>query len=240
MGHVAIPRLVLAVGLAALPAVARTEDKTTLAILLGGRKAGAETVVREMPDSGTYRDTVRVELTTPGGLPLTIDSTLVLRETLETLVPTRYTFEAKVAGRETSVRLDFEGGRVRGAITEAGQERAVDLDAGKDFVLLENNVFHPYRAMYRRYNFDKGGVQTVPALVPSAGVVLEARMERKGTARVKREGKAEMLERVEVRLGDLVFDLYGTRGGRFLFLECASLALRAAMPGYEEAELPLR
>ncbi len=226
--------------LAAVPAAARAEDKTTLTLLLGGKKAGTETVVREMPDPGTYRDTVRVELTTPGGLTVAIDSTLVQREVVESLVPASYTFEAKASGREIAVRLTFEGARAKGTIREAGAERALDLDAGEGFVLLENNVFHPYRAMYRRYNFDKGGVQVVPAVVPSAGAVVEARMERKGTARVKREGKAEVLERLEVKLGDLTFDLYGTRGGRFLFLECESQALRAAMPGYEDAELPVQ
>jgi hypothetical protein len=240
MRTVATHALLLAVAFAAVPAAAVAQHKTTYTILLGGKKAGTETVVRSMPDSGTYQDVVRVEMNTPGGMGLTIDTTLVQRETVETLIPVRYTFDAKAAGRETSVRLTFGDGHARGTITEAGKERKVDLKVAEDFVLLENNVFHPYHAMYRRYNFDKGGVQTVPALVPSAGVQLEVKMERKGTVRVKRAGSAEKLEKIEVKLGNLVFDLYGTRGGRFLFLECEAQALRAARPGYESAELPLK
>jgi hypothetical protein len=228
----------MACALSPLPALA--QEKTTLTLLLDGKKAGTETIIRETPEKGTFRDTARVELTTPGGLTVTIDTVLVLQEREESLRPARYTLESKSGDRTVSVELTFEGPRARGTLRQDGQSRAVDLEPGTNFTLIENNVFHPYRSLYRRYNFDLGGVQKTPVLVPSAGAVLEATMERKGTARVKGEGKPETLERVAVTLGDMTFDLYGTRSGRFLFLVSEEQALRVATPGYESVALPAR
>jgi hypothetical protein len=228
----------LAATAAALPAQA--QDKTTLTILLAGKPAGTETIVRETPEKGSFRDTAHVELTTPGGRTVAIDTVLLLQEREESLRPARYTLESKSGDRAISVDLTFEGSRARGTLRRDGQERAVDLEPGTNFTLIEDNVFHPYRSLYRRYNFDAGGVQKTPVLIPSAGAVVDTTMERKGTVRVKGEGKAETLERVTVTLGEMAFDLYGTRSGRFLFLVSEEQDLRVATPGYETVALPAR
>jgi hypothetical protein len=224
----------LAVVLAA-PAAVPAQEKTTLSILLDGKKSGTETVVRDVPDKGTFRDTARVEFRTPAGRDIAIDCVLTLRENEEGLGVARFTLDSKSGDPPMSVDLAFEGGRARGTLRQGGQEKPVDIEVGPGVTLLENNVFHLYRSLFRRYNITKAGLQTAPVFIPSAATRLEAQMERKGTARVKREGPAETVERVTVTLGDMTFDLYGTRGGRLLFLVSEEMAMRVATPGYEDA-----
>lgn len=221
--------------LALAPAAARADEKSVLTILFDGKKAGMEEVAQERLDDGIVRDSARVRFKTPAGVEVSIDAVLTLQEDEESLRPVLYAQEATVGGRASSVKAVFEEGHARGIAQEGDAKRTWDVEAKPTVALLETNRFHPFRALYRRYDLDKGGVQTVPALVPSAGVLLEARLEGRGAVKVKRGGAEETVERVSVTLGDLTFDLYGTPGGRFLFLRSETQHLMAATEGYEDA-----
>lgn len=216
---------------------ARAEEKNRLVILFDGKKAGTEEFVVGPPEQGILRDAAHVAFTTPAGLEVSIDAILTLREDQERLRPVSYVGEAKAGDRESSVRLAFDGGRARGTLRQGERERPIDIEAQPDVLILDDNVFHPYRALYRRYDFDRGGLQTTPLVVPSSGAAVEARLERRGTVRVKRAEGEEPLERIAVAMGDFTLDLYGTREGKFLFLKCEEQRLTVAVPGYEQVEV---
>jgi hypothetical protein len=223
---------VILVGLAVGPVLA--QGQTTYHILFNGRKAGTETVVRDMPEQGAIRDKAHVEFSTPAGVPVVIDTVFLLREQEERIRPARFSLEAKNGSQTYAVQLEFQKGRAEGTLRQGDGERRLNIEVGESFTLLENNVFHPYQSLYRRYNFSAGGVQRFTILTPSAGAVLEAVSERKGNVRVKREGGTELIEQVAVSLGGVDFQLYGTRGGKFLFLDCEDQRMRVALSGYEE------
>lgn len=74
--------------------------------------------------------------------------------------------------------------------------------------ILDDNVFHHYALLARRYDYDRGGLQEFYAFIPQESIGGILHMTLKGDEKVEVNGKSMAVQHLLVDTKDLQLDLY--------------------------------
>ncbi len=199
-----------------VPAVAArlVPEKGRFRILLDGQQVGSEefqispegsdaeakewaahgaTEIR-LADGNAVRVSGRLKLT-PGGLPL------------------RYEWSAH-GEKKASAAIEFQGSTAKIVLQLEGARPYIQelTFSSPRIIILDNNLYHHYAVLARLYDWNVGGAQTFPVLIPQDMTPGSITVESLG--RVKLDGAepalsgAEGLDLLRVRTADLEVNLY--------------------------------
>lgn len=208
------PALLLLVLAAAGPVRAEAQ-KDTLHILLDGHPIGTETY--EINSTGT-------EISAKGEVELKVGD-IEVRQQVSLLLnadlsPRSYEWKLKQP-RESWVRMEWKGTQATIAFPreDGKQEEQIYDFQGKKVAVLDVNVFHHFLLLTRLYDFEKGGVQTIPVFIPQAVQPGEVTMELEGVDQLAVDGQEQPVRRLSIATEDNSLRLWVTENGRFVKLE---------------------
>ena len=109
---------------------------------------------------------------------------------------------------KTKARVTFKGA-MSDAVYESGKETdARQIDLKKDVLVLDDNVFHQYIILAKRYDFAKGGVQEFSAFVPQQFIAGGVSISDKGMEAVQVLNQQLKLQHLLVDTGELQISLW--------------------------------
>jgi hypothetical protein len=122
--------------------------------------------------------------------------------------PVSYEIGQESGPNKTKARITFKGAK-SDAIYESGKETdARQIDLQKDVLVLDDNVFHQYIILARRYDFAKGGVQEFSAFVPQQFIAGGVSISDKGMEAVQVLNQNLKLQHLLVDTGELQISLW--------------------------------
>lgn len=122
--------------------------------------------------------------------------------------PIRYTMVQKFEGNSASIKMLFGGEKATAEfITGSGTEKR-DYQLAPDVAVLDDNVFHQYALLARRYNFDRSGLQEFSAFIPQESIGGILHVLYKGDEKIEVNGKTEEVQHLVVDTNDLKIELY--------------------------------
>ncbi|MHC4470295.1 MAG: alpha/beta hydrolase family protein [Planctomycetota bacterium] len=180
--------------LLALPASASSPDIEggRFTVFAAGREAGGETVTVRKNGSALVVESrarlSRADRTQELELSFCID--LRSKKLLS--------FRARgiQADRERVVTLAAKDGRLIGEIREGESARALDLPAEEGAVPIADPFAAPYLVLLSRYDLERGGSQTFPALFPLEGQVGGVTLRLKEEQALELDGRAVIARRI--------------------------------------------
>jgi hypothetical protein len=89
---------------------------------------------------------------------------------------------------------------------DAADRRTIELE--RDVLVLDDNVYHHYIVLARRYNYLKGGDQQFSAFIPQQYLSGDVTVSDKGNEAVDFSGVKVMLQHLLVDTGDLQISLW--------------------------------
>jgi len=151
-------------------------ERGTFEILLGGQKIGTETYeIQSRETEIEVRGWVELSL---NGQSLKQTTTLILSPAFQLR---RYEWQQQ-APKQTFARVQFDGTKasMEFPLTADTLDQREFLFETPDLVVLDNNVFHHYLFLLRRYDFSRGGPQPVRILIPQEVLPALVTLEDKG------------------------------------------------------------
>ena len=122
--------------------------------------------------------------------------------------PVSYEIGQESGPNKTKARITFKGAK-SDAVYESGKETdARQIDLQKDVLVLDDNVFHQYIILARRYDFAKGGVQEFSAFVPQQFIAGGVSISDKGIEAVQVLNQNLKLQHLLVDTGELQISLW--------------------------------
>ena len=122
--------------------------------------------------------------------------------------PVSYEIGQESGPNKTKARITFKGAK-SDAVYESGKETdARQIDLQKDVLVLDDNVFHQYIILARRYDFAKGGVQEFSAFVPQQFIAGGVSISDKGMEAVQVLNQNLKLQHLLVDTGELQISLW--------------------------------
>ena len=122
--------------------------------------------------------------------------------------PVSYEIGQESGPNKTKARVTFKGA-MSDAVYESGNERdARQIDLRKDVLVLDDNVFHQYIILAKRYDFAKGGVQEFSAFVPQQFIAGGVSISDKGMETVPVLNQNLKLQHLLVDTGELQISLW--------------------------------
>jgi len=122
--------------------------------------------------------------------------------------PVSYEIGQESGPNKTKAHVTFKGA-MSDAVYESGTERdARQIDLQKDVLVLDDNVFHQYIILAKRYDFAKGGVQEFSAFVPQQFIAGGVSVSDKGMETVQVLNQNLKLQHLLVDTGELQISLW--------------------------------
>jgi hypothetical protein len=122
--------------------------------------------------------------------------------------PVSYEIGQESGPNKTKARITFKGPK-SDAIYESGKETdARQIDLQKDVLVLDDNVFHQYIILAKRYDFAKGGIQEFSAFVPQQFIAGGVSVSDKGMEAVQVLSQNVKLQHLLVDTGELQISLW--------------------------------
>jgi hypothetical protein len=122
--------------------------------------------------------------------------------------PVSYEIGQESGPNKTKARITFKGPK-SDAIYESGKETdARQIDLQKDVLVLDDNVFHQYIILAKRYDFAKGGIQEFSAFVPQQFIAGGVSVSDKGMESVQVLSQNVKLQHLLVDTGELQISLW--------------------------------
>jgi len=122
--------------------------------------------------------------------------------------PVSYEIGQESGPNKTKARITFKGAK-SDAIYESGKETdARQIDLQKDVLVLDDNVFHQYIILAKRYDFAKGGIQEFSAFVPQQFIAGGVSISDKGIEAVQVLNQNLKLQHLLVDTGELQISLW--------------------------------
>ena len=215
MRHVLRSAAVAAVVLLALapaPALPAPSEQGRLRILRAGQPIGVETY--EITATAT-------EMQARGQLEIQVEGTTIRQTAVQLLA-------ADLSPRQYELRMDQPEKTWRRVDFSAGKATArYPLPDGKEdtqeFVFPDGRVtvlglYHDFLLLARRYDFAKGGAQTVRVFVPWGLQPGEATLELKGVKKETVDGAEQPVREFAILTPDSQLQLWVTESGRFVRL----------------------
>src|SRR5438093_6534358 len=134
-------------------------------ILFNGEQIGEEQF-QILGDGSNFKASAEIHLTVERekeNVTFHLNPTLQFTRLFE---PISYQVVQEAGVNKTKARVNFKPGRSE-AVYETGQEKdSREIELKPDVVILDDNVFHHYILLARRYDFLKGGLQEFAAFIP--------------------------------------------------------------------------
>jgi hypothetical protein len=122
--------------------------------------------------------------------------------------PVSYEIGQESGPNKTKARVTFKGAK-SDAVYESGKETdARQIDLQKDVLVLDDNVFHQYIILAKRYDFAKGGIQEFSAFVPQQFIAGGVSVSDKGMEAVQVLSQNVKLQHLLVDTGELQISLW--------------------------------
>jgi hypothetical protein len=122
--------------------------------------------------------------------------------------PASYEIGQESGPNKTRARVTFKG-PMSEAVYDSGKESDTrQIDLRKDVVVLDDNVFHQYIILAKRYDFSKGGIQEFSAFVPQQFIAGGVSVTDKGLEAVQVLSQSLKLQHLLVDTGELQISLW--------------------------------
>lgn len=122
--------------------------------------------------------------------------------------PISYEVIQEAGSNRTKARVNF-GPNSSEAVYDSGKETDTrQIALRKDVMILDDNVFHQYIILAKRYDFAKGGIQEFSAFVPQQFIAGSVSVSDKGMESVQVGGRSLRLQHLLVDTGELQIDLW--------------------------------
>ncbi len=122
--------------------------------------------------------------------------------------PLSYQVVQEAGPNKMRARVNFKPGKSE-AIYETGKETDTrQIELKKDVMILDDNVFHHYLVLVKRYDFSKGGQQEFSAFVPQQFLSGGVSVADKGKEMVQIGNKNLSLQHLLVDTGELQISLW--------------------------------
>ncbi len=188
-------------------------DKGKFRILQEGREAGTEEFDLQpagngwvMQDETVIRVSGSPEMRTSGELRLSADGT-----------PQHYTWSAQ-GDKKASGVVDFDKGMAKTSITVSNGKQPIQQDfkfTSPRVAVLDNNLYDQYAILGRLYDWQAGGVQTFPVLIPQDATPGSIQVQSLGPKTID----GTRLDGLGVHSTDLEIELYFDTKLRLVRLE---------------------
>ena len=122
--------------------------------------------------------------------------------------PISYQVVQEAGANKTKARINFKPGRSE-VVYETGQGKdSREIELKPDVLVLDDNVFHHYILLTRRYDFLKGGLQEFSAFIPQQFLSGTISVDDKGFEKITLSDKTLSLQHLLVDSGELQFSLW--------------------------------
>jgi hypothetical protein len=122
--------------------------------------------------------------------------------------PVSYDITQDAGPNKTKAHVIFKDGMSE-AVYESGKEKDTrQIALKKDVLVLDDNVFHQYIVLAKRYDFGKGGVQEFSAFVPQQFISGSVSVSDKGFEDVQVRNQNTKLQHLLVDTGELQISLW--------------------------------
>ena len=122
--------------------------------------------------------------------------------------PASYEIAQESGSNKTKARVTFKG-PMSEAVYESGKETDTrQIDLNRDVLVLDDNVFHQYLILAKRYDFVKGGIQEFSAFVPQQFIAGGVSVSDKGVETVQVLSQSLKLQHLLVDTGELQISLW--------------------------------
>jgi hypothetical protein len=142
-----------------------------------------------------------------------IKAVLQFRKTFE---PISYQVIQESGTNRMRAQVNFKPGRSEALYETAQQKDPREIELRPDVLVLDDNVFHHYILLAKRYDFTKGGVQEFSAFIPQQFLAGSISIADKGVEKVAFGGKTLSLQHLFVDSGELQFSLWLNEGHELL------------------------
>ena len=182
-------------------------EQGTFKILFGGNVIGQERF-QIVGEGSNFKATAEVNLTVDRGSQKASFHIRSLLQFTKSFEPLYYQIQQESAANIMKARVNFKPGRSQ-AIYETGKETdAREIELKKDVLVLDDNVFHHYIILARRFDFSRGGIQEFTAFVPQQFMAGSISVEDKGFEQVTLGDRQVSLQHLLVDTGELQMSLW--------------------------------
>ena len=182
-------------------------DQGSFKILFNGEQIGEERF-QIVADATAFKAFAEIHLTVERErekTTFTIKPVLQFKKTFE---PISYQVLQESGPNKMKAQVNFKPGRSE-ALYETDREKDPrEIELRPDVLVLDDNVFHHYILLTKRYDFLKGGVQEFPAFIPQQFLAGIISVEDKGMEKVTLKGDSVSLQHLLVDSGELQFSLW--------------------------------
>ena len=230
MGAVGIAGTILPLLLAALPVPLHAQNiqkqEGVLIITAGGESIGRERY-KIVPRGGMIEASGQMKLQS-GLTSLQQSSLMTLSRAGE---PQSYEWKMKEPISRT-IKVNFDGSRayVDYPLEEGGRDRKEFRFDTARVALLDNNFFHHYILLAQLYDFTKGGIQTIPVLIPQSVQPGTVTVQDAGTDEIQAGTGAGTVfaRRLDVTTPDNLIHVWLGEGNRLLRLTVPAAGVTVA------------
>ena len=127
----------------------------------------------------------------------------------ENFEPTSYKVIQDVGPNQIRARVRFRPDR--SDVTYFSNDNQVDkrrIELKKDVMILDDNIFHHYLILVKRYDFSEGGVQQFIGFIPQQFLAGGISISDQGTETIEIDNQSHDLQHLLVHRGELKVDLW--------------------------------
>jgi hypothetical protein len=182
-------------------------DQGRFRILFNGEPIGEERF-QIIADGSNFKALAEVHLTVErekDKATFVIKPILLFKKSFE---PISYQVIQESGPNRMKAQVNFKPGRSQAIYETAQQKDPREIELSPDVLVLDDNVFHHYILLARRYDFAKGGVQEFSAFIPQQFLAGSISIADKGMEKVTVGGKMLSLQHLFVDSGELQFSLW--------------------------------
>lgn len=176
-------------------------------ILFSGEEIGLEKF--EIVEGGQrIKASAEIRLTVERG---TDKVTFVVQAVLEFnrfFEPISYQITQESGPNKTKAQVAFKDGVSEASYASGKETDTRQINLRKDVLVLDDNVFHQYIILVKRYDFAKGGVQEFSAFVPQQFIAGSVSVSDKGMEDVQLRNGNMKLQHLLVDTGELQISLW--------------------------------
>jgi hypothetical protein len=122
--------------------------------------------------------------------------------------PFDYQVTQDAGPNKTKAHVSFKAGTAEATYDSGKETDTRQIALRKDVTILDDNVFHHYIILAKRYDYNKGGVQEFSAFVPQQFLAGGVSVSDKGMETVQAGGKDLKLQHLLVNTGELQISLW--------------------------------
>ncbi|MEW5978521.1 MAG: hypothetical protein AB1898_22220 [Acidobacteriota bacterium] len=194
--------------------IANVNEEGTFKILFAGEEVGEERF-RIQSEGQRLKADAEISLTMERENGRVTFRLLPVLEFTPVFEPLNYEITQEAGDNRSRARVQF-GVEGHSSVTyEIGKERDQrEIELKNDVAVLDDNVFHHYILLTRRFDFVKGGAQEFSAFVPQQFLSGAVKVVDQGFEEVKVGESSLSLQHLSVDTGELQIDLWLTDQGK--------------------------